>query len=159
MRKIFLLLALSTAASFAAGGAAAVAVVDYKSVSESVLPTKVEFYNRDQLLAAFTPVVETETVLPYLTQFLDTIFNETFPKPKHSVSIITEGWRCLYRKMLIANTETESGERIENQMLAIHQLMYLHKTHLETFAPDFAKTLPKDMFACGACVGISKDAK
>lgn len=124
---------------------------DLKKKADDLFPNRTQEYVQDDLNKAFYPILH-QDIKALFDEFFSTLFQKDFPQPKHANSVIAGGYRCLYIKMVTANTEPSPDKTKEEQLFALHQLMYIHRKSLGIKNPELVSQIPPTVQACAKCV-------
>jgi hypothetical protein len=125
---------------------------DFAIQAKMVIPDKPAHYTLPEMIPIFHPILEQTTVL----KIFDECFEVLFPPdkdslPHHPPKTVTGSWRCLWGKLMAANTHTQAEDVIDLQKKAIYQLMFLHRELFRRANSSLIDTI--DQYeACALCV-------
>lgn len=125
---------------------------DFATQAKIMIPDKPDHYTLSEMVPIFHPILEQTTVL----KIFDDCFEVLFPPnktslPHHPPKTVTGSWRCLWGKLMAANTHTQTEDVIDLQKTAIYQLMFIHRELFRVANSPLADTI--DQYeACQKCV-------
>lgn len=125
---------------------------DFAGQAKMVIPDKLDHYTLAEMNPIFHPILEQTTVV----KIFDDCFAILFPPnkaslPHHPPKTVTGSWRCLWGKLMAANTHAKAEDVIDLQKTAIYQLMFIHLDLFRQANSSLVETIA-GYEACSKCV-------